>query len=293
MTTILFEHVNVAQNRYLYNGKELQDQAIGGTPFGWYYYGARFYDPELGRWHSMDPLAEKYRRWSPYNYCVDNPLRFTDPDGMGPGDVVWNLFMGWLDKIVSGANSLNEGAQQQAAVASGNAGYQNENVPQYVQDKLNTSNNAQATEKIAQGVANIVEGSAEGVATIASTVVPPLLAAKAPTAAVVAERTVAEVGADLLGNASAKADEVFAVTKEGVALPKGGKFNIPESLIENPHNPPGTSSYGVMENGKFKETLRVDPATPAGKKGPNYSHYHKNGKGAHYSPNGRDKNPRF
>ncbi len=67
-------------NKYLYNGKELQDD------FGldWYDYGARFYDPTGVHWTTMDPLAEKYYSWTPYNYVLNNPIKSIDLDGCEP-----------------------------------------------------------------------------------------------------------------------------------------------------------------------------------------------------------------
>ena len=68
---------------YKYNGKELDTK----KGLNWYDYGARHYDPALGRFTTVDPMAGEDYTTSPYGYCGNNPTNFIDPSGCLPSPI--------------------------------------------------------------------------------------------------------------------------------------------------------------------------------------------------------------
>jgi RHS repeat-associated protein len=111
------EGMQLSNQPYKYNGKEL-DRKFG---LDLYDYGARHYDAALGWWFTMDPLAEKYYSISPYAYCGNNPVRFTDPTGMvidslsqADWDKQKNTITAQRDKLVE----KNKNGKNDARIAS-------------------------------------------------------------------------------------------------------------------------------------------------------------------------------
>lgn len=89
---ILREYVIGNEEKYKFTEKERDSET------GLDYFGARYFDSEVGRWTSVDPLADLYPGWSPYNYTANNPLNAIDPDGKA-----WNLLAGGIGALVGGA----------------------------------------------------------------------------------------------------------------------------------------------------------------------------------------------
>lgn len=63
----------------------------------WYVYGARFYDAQMGRFHSIDNFAEKYYSQSTYQYTLNNPISYIDING----DSAWTINNSWNKDYIS------------------------------------------------------------------------------------------------------------------------------------------------------------------------------------------------
>jgi RHS repeat-associated protein len=101
---VMREFVNVVPSRYL-TAQHERDAETGLD-----YRGARYYDSDIARFLSVDPLAAKFPDWSPYAFCNDNPLRFVDPDGREAKD--------WIKKVDSDKWEYHSGVQSQAGATA-------------------------------------------------------------------------------------------------------------------------------------------------------------------------------
>ncbi len=114
-------NANSVAQRFKFNGQEYSEELGLNT----YDFGARNYDPALGRWFSIDPLAEEREWLSPYNFVQNNPINRIDPDGaldeyvQGPLTDIWKLYKNEDGTYRAYKTHINDGKDDQIYLVMG------------------------------------------------------------------------------------------------------------------------------------------------------------------------------
>ena len=127
---MVYNKTGTSGNKYQFNSKEYQED------LGFYDYGARMYDAEIGRWMAVDPLGEKRIEWTQYNIMRCNPIKNIDPTGML--DEYFIKKNGEIDKIENDDKFDKFYIEKSSYDYNGNLAYNFELVGQY--KKISTSN---------------------------------------------------------------------------------------------------------------------------------------------------------
>ena len=163
MPALGYQAGGMSKNRYLYNQgagevtfdtERLPELNIDLTQF-------RAYDPALGRWWQVDPLADEMSSWTPYNYSFNNPIRFNDPLGDAPGA---KSYIANTSDNIGQEQSKEWFGNQQAMFSNGGGG----GIQKYLPSSPPTAKEGEKQEEkksgVIQGADGGVQNSANGTA---------------------------------------------------------------------------------------------------------------------------------